>query len=449
MTITEIEQISLSKLIDLGEFECECGKKHSCDTKRVIIENGAIGRLPELLAECGSKKPFILSGHDTFAAAGDKVLAALDKAGISYGIYVFPQSPVIPAEPAVGAAIMHFDYSCDTIIGVGSGVINDIGKMLSQATGRRYIIVGTAPSMDGYASATASPELDNFKVSIDSGYAWAIVGDVDVLKNAPMHLIHSGVGDILAKLISLTEWRIAHIILDEYYCPVIDALVENAKEKVINAIPKLLMRDDDAVKSVMDGLVIAGMAMKYAGVSRPASGGEHYFSHIIDMRALAFSEYKSDLHGIQCGISTLINLKVYDYIRMLRPDRKKALEYAAQFDVEQWNSQLRAFIGPAAEAMISRDRIEKKYDRDKHAIRLDRILDKWSDIVAVINLLPEYDTVFNLLSDMGAPTDICYLGYSNEEARTIYTMTKDMRDKYVGSRLLWDLGELDSAVKVI
>lgn len=48
-------------------------------------------------------------------------------------------------------------------------------------------------------------------------------------------------------------------------------------------------------------MVIAGMAVKYAGLSRPASGMEHYFSHIWDMRALAFDDARADLHGIQCA----------------------------------------------------------------------------------------------------------------------------------------------------
>lgn len=111
-----------------GPVECECGKTHSVGTRRCIIESGAIRKLPALLAECGSKKPFILSGHDTFAAAGEKVTGVLKESGIPYSSYVFLKSPVTPTEHSVGSAVMHFDYSCDAVIGIGSGVINDIGK---------------------------------------------------------------------------------------------------------------------------------------------------------------------------------------------------------------------------------------------------------------------------------------------------------------------------------
>ena len=130
---------------------------------------------------------------------GEKVMTVLTEATIPYSCYVFPESPVTPTEYSVGSAVMHFDYSCDSVIGIGSGVINDIGKILAHATGRTYMIVGTAPSMDGFASATSSMERDGLKVSLDSTFAWAIVGDTDILREAPMHMLRAGVGDMLAK----------------------------------------------------------------------------------------------------------------------------------------------------------------------------------------------------------------------------------------------------------
>ena len=122
MTPEEIRRLPFASLIDMGEFDCCCGKRHGSGIRHVVIQRGAVQKLPELLAELGSKKPFLLSGKATFAAAGDRVTGALEGAGVPYGQYVFPQSPVVPAEQAVGAAVMHFDDSCDAVIGIGSGV---------------------------------------------------------------------------------------------------------------------------------------------------------------------------------------------------------------------------------------------------------------------------------------------------------------------------------------
>lgn len=448
MSPEEIKTMRLEDLVALGQFHCGCGKDHVAGIRKVVICSGAIGQLPEVLEELGCRKPFLLSGHDSYAAAGKLVEQAFEQAGLSYGKYVFPHSPVKPTEEAVGSAVMHFDYSCDCIVGIGSGVINDTGKLLAHATGRQYLIVGTAPSMDGFASATSSMDMDGLKVSLNSTNAQAIIGDLDVLSQAPMHMLLAGVGDMLAKIVSLAEWRIANLLVDEYYCPVVSALVENALDRVLSASAGLLTRDKEAVAAVMEGLVIAGLAMKYAGLSRPASGMEHYFSHIWDMRSLAFPDAKADLHGIQCGVGTLYSLKVYDYIRHIRPDRQRALDYAAAFSLEQWNQELRRFIGPGAEAMIEGERHEGKYDLAKHADRVNRIIERWDEVQEIIAALPSYEQVRTQMEALGAPTDVHYLGYTDQQVAETFRMTKDIRDKYIASRLLWDLGLLDEAAQL-
>ena len=445
MTVEDVKNISFDELIAQGDFDCVCGKRHAGGVKHVFVEDGAVLRLPELNREAGAKRPFVLSGHDTFAAAGDRVIRVLEEAGIPYSSYIFPVSPVKPTEFTVGSAVMHYDLKCDMIIAIGSGVINDTGKMLAAMTGHKYIIVATAPSMDGFSSATSSMDRDDLKVTLDSTFAWAIVGDLDVLANAPMRMLQAGVGDMLAKYVSIAEWKLGRLLVDEYYCPVVAALVDKALDKVVKAAPELIKRDKEAVKAVMEGMTIAGMAMTYAGLSRPASGMEHYFSHIIDMRALAFPEAACDLHGTQVGVATLYSLRAYEYLKQVTPDREKALAFIAGFDLEDWYRQLEAFIGKGAEAMVTRDRTEKKYDAEKHKKRLDRIIDSWEEIQAIIAGLPSADTVLQVLQSIGAPDTAECFGYSREQIKTIFTMTKDMRDKYVGTRLLWDLGLLDEA----
>ncbi len=410
--------------------------------KYVIIESGAASKLPDILKELNTKHPFLLSGPATFKAAGENVTKTLESEEIVYTSYTFSKSPVEPTEYTVGSALMHFDYDCDVIIGIGSGVINDTGKILARATGRPYVIVGTAPSMDGYASATSSMERDGLKVSLDSKMPDAIIGDLDILVDAPVKMLQAGVGDMIAKYISLVEWKLAHIIVGEPYQSDVADLVESAVKKVVDAADGLMNCDPEALKNVMEGLIIAGMAMKTTGSSRPASGMEHYYSHIWDMRSLAFEDARADLHGIQCGISTLYSLKVYEKIKQITPDYEKAIEYAKNFDLDDWFEKLRSFIGPGAEAMIEGEKKEGKYDIEKHKMRVDRIIKKWPEILKVIDTLPYYDEVFDMMTRIGAPTDVAYLGYTDADIEKTMTMTKDIRDKYIGSRILWDLGEL-------
>lgn len=424
---------------------CACGKVHTVAVDEVVIGSGVINRLPEFVKKYNAKKPFLLADRNTFAAAGENVCKLLD----NYGKFVFNEECLEPDERAVGSAVMHFDYSCDLIIGIGSGVINDIGKILSSITGRKYIIVATAPSMDGYASATSSMSMDGLKVSLNSRCADVIIGDTDILKNAPLKMLKAGLGDMLAKYVSIAEWRIAHIITGEYYCEQVAQLIRNAVKKCVDNAAALLQRDVQAVEAVFEGLVIGGVAMAYAGVSRPASGVEHYFSHIWDMRGLEFGT-PVDHHGIQCAVATLHAVKLYEVVKKLKPDVPKAKAYVDAFSYDDWKDQLRSFLGNSAEAMITQEEREGKYNKETHPARFAKISENWDAIVDILNEeLPESTEVERLLQMIGLSANLQDLGVDSNVAKLTFQCTKDIRDKYVLSRLVWDLGIMDELCQLL
>jgi len=427
----------------LGSAQCTCGKTHTVAIDDVVVGKGVIARLPEFVAKYGAKKPFILADCNTYKAAGEAVADILKTNGIAYSSYVFQNDALEPDEEAVGSAVMHFDSGCDLIIGVGSGVINDIGKILSNVTGRKYIIVGTAPSMDGYASATSSMSMDGLKVSLNSRCADVIIGDIDILKQAPEHMLKAGLGDMLAKYVSIAEWRIANIITGEYYCERVAQLIRTALKKCVDNAEGLLKRDEAAVQAVFEGLVIGGVAMAYAGVSRPASGVEHYFSHVWDMRGLEFGT-QVDLHGIQCAMGTMKAVELYEAVKGMTPDREKAFAYVEAFDPEQWNEQLRHFLGNSAETMIAQERKERKYDKSTHPARFQKIVDNWDAILQILaQELPSAETLSKVMDVIGISKDLNTIGVDEACAKMTFKATKDIRDKYVLSRLAWDLGILD------
>ena len=427
----------------LGNEKCACGRFHTADIDDVIIGKGVIKKLPEVLARYNAKKPFILCDANTFAAAGEAVCAVMEAAGIPYSKYAFPAGHLPPNEKTVGSAILHFDNSCDIVVAVGSGVINDTGKVLSAVSKLPYIIVGTAPSMDGYASATSSMDRDDLKVSLNSRCANVIIGDVDILKNAPAHMLAAGLGDMLAKYVSIAEWRIAHIITGEYYCERVAELVRTALKKCTDNAAGLLKRDETAVAAVFEGLVIGGIAMAYAGVSRPASGVEHYFSHVWDMRGLQFNT-QMDLHGIQCAIGTYVAAKLYEKVLKLTPDKKKAAQYVADFSYEDWKNTLTDFLGQSAETMIAAEVKEGKYIKEKHPARFAIIREHWEEILQIIrDEIPAAEEIGKLLDTIGISRDPAAIGVDKEALKITFKATKDIRDKYVLSRLAWDLGVLE------
>lgn len=428
----------------LSASGCECGKPHIAAIDDVAMGKGAINRLPEFIKKYQATKAFLLADVNTFAAAGEQVCALLDANTIPYSKHIYQDKHLHPDEKAVGSAVMHFDYTCDLIIGIGSGVINDIGKILSRATGRKYIIVGTAPSMDGYASDTSSMALDDLKVSVRSRCADVIIGDTDILKNAPEHLLKAGLGDMLAKYVSITEWRIGALITGEYYCEQVAELVRKALRKCVDNADGLLKRDEKAIEATFEGLIISGVTMAYAGVSRPASGTEHYFSHVWDMRGLEFGT-QVDLHGIQCAWGTLQATKLYDALKKLTPNAETAKEYVKNFSYEDWKTEMRSFLGKSAETMIAQEATEQKYDKSSHPERLEKIIDHWDDILQIVNEeLPTYTQMAGILDTIGIPKDMQSIGVDRENAKQTFKTTKDIRDKYVLARLAWDLGILDS-----
>lgn len=423
--------------------KCECGKYHTATVDDVLIGNGVVSYLPELLEKYGAKKVFFIADVNTFAVAGERVLSLIESAGCDFTEFIFNDKNLEPDEHAVGSVIMHFDNTCDTIVSLGSGVINDISKILASVADRTYFIIGTAPSMDGYASATSSMARDGVKVSINSKCPDVIIGDIDIVKTAPDRMLQAGLGDMLAKYVGVCEWRIANIINGEYYCERVAALVRTALKRCVDNADGLLARDDEAVKAVFEGLVITGLAMSYAGVSRPASGGEHYMSHVWDMRALEFG-LKADLHGIQCALGTLYSARLYEKLLTVTPDAKKGADYVAAFDFEAWSDELRKGLGSAAEPMIALEAKERKYDRSTHPARYEKIADNWDKITDIIkNEMPSGGEIYALLKKIGAPTEAEQIFVDPAILPFTLKATKDIRDKYVLSRLLWDLGLLD------
>ena len=262
-------------------------------------------------------------------------------------------------------------------------------------------------------------------------------------------MLKSGLGDMLAKYVSIAEWRISHLITGEYYCGAVAEMVRNALKKCVDNADGLLRRDEKAVEAVFEGLVYGGIAMSYAGMSRPASGVEHYFSHIWDMRGLQFGT-QTETHGIQCAWGTLLAVKLYDALRTMKPDAKKAIDFVNGFSYEAWKKELRAFLGSSAETMIAQEEIEQKYDKQAHSKRLDKIIQNWDEILRILNEeLPSFETIATILDTIGIPKDLGAINVDSQVARKTFLATKDIRDKYVLSRLAWDLGVLENLSELL
>jgi len=439
----DFAHMNFEELLRPQGYTCSCGRFHGCTLQKLLIGRGVIRRLPELLNELGIGHPYIVMDKNTKVAAGDTICALLDAAGIPYSTYCFPQERVEPDEFAVGQVTMNFPLECDWVMAVGGGSISDICKILCRANGMKLITCGTAPSMDGYASNSSSMIRNGVKVTIYSVCPTAIVADTEIMAQAPMRMLQSGMGDIVAKYVSVCDWRISHLINGEYYCEDIAQMMRAAVKKCVDSAEGYARRDPDAVQAVIEGLILSGIGMAFAQVSRPASGLEHYFSHIWEMRAFEAGE-RPDFHGIQVGVGTLLTLRLYEWIRMITPDRQKALDFVAKFDFVEWSDLQKKVLGSCAEDLIELEKKEKKHDPARHAVRLEKILGVWPQILEVVEAeLPpraELERVFTTIGEPMLPDEI---GISLQQVREALYATMEIRDKYICSRLMWDLGVID------
>ena len=434
---------TMDQLLSRTAIPCACERPHKIDLCFVRIAPGAVRSLPEALSRAGVARPFIVCDENTHRAAWPAMEPVLRTAGVPYALHILRGAHIEPDERAMGSLAMAFDPACDGILAVGSGVITDCCKALAHAVRLPGVVFATAPSMDGYASNSSSMIRDGVKVTLYNACPAAIIGDIDVIQAAPMRMLWAGLGDMLAKYVSICEWRIAHLITGEYYCENIAGLVRASLQKIMRSAEGLAGRDPDAVRAVMEGLVLSGVAMGFAQISRPASGLEHYFSHVWEMMALARGK-TPDLHGIQVGVGTCLTLKLYEKIRNIQPDRERALAFVSAFDAKAWEAQMRGIFGQAAESIIDMEKkLYHKNDPEGHTQRLERILANWPQIIRIINEeLPAARDILQWLAKLGMPATPAEIGVADADVRSAFVGSRDIRDKYLTSSLLWDLGLL-------
>ena len=442
-------EMSLAEILAPGGHDCSCGKHHSCELKYLKVGKGVVACLPEGMETIGVKKPFVVMDCNTQKAAGALVEGTLQAAGIAYTAFVFPgEGRMEPDERAVGSLAMAFDPSCDVLLAVGSGVINDCCKVLAKACKLPSMVVCTAPSMDGYASNSSSMIQNRVKVSLYNGCPQVIIADTDILKTAPDIMLQAGLGDMLAKYVSVCEWRISHLVYGDPYCEEIAGLVRASLKKIVAHADGLMRREDDALAAVVEGLVLSGISMAFAEISRPASGLEHYFSHLWEMQALR-GNIPSDLHGIQVGVGTLLVLWIYENILTTDAiDVDKARKAMADFSQEEWKAQAQRIFGNIAPEILALEEKVRKNDPAKHEKRLQIIAQKWPEIQRIIKEeLPSHESIWQLMKSCGMPMTPADLKLSYQDTVDALLGSRDIRDKYLTSSLLWDLGLLEETAE--
>lgn len=135
---------------------------------------GAIEDLPKMAEPFKDGKILVVYDNHTYEVAGRKAVQLLKDNGFNIKELMFDTGDdiLIPDEKTLGRILQEQDLDTKLMIAVGSGVINDSVKFVTSRTGLPYIIVATAPSMDGYV-ADGAP-------IVSHGYKYSPVGTSDL-----------------------------------------------------------------------------------------------------------------------------------------------------------------------------------------------------------------------------------------------------------------------------
>lgn len=409
----------------LRGVDCICGKHHACSIEAVYIERNAAQRLTQLCRD--SQNILIVADENTFRVGGEAVLAALAGKNIRKQIFAGKEI-LVPNEAAIEAVRASLGDT-ELIVGIGSGVIQDLCKYTSFYRQLPYIIVATAPSMDGYASSGAAMITDGMKVTYPVGLPRAILGDTEVLANAPMEMIQAGYGDIVGKFSSLNDWKLSHLVQGEYFCPYIYNLTYEQVTRTIDLAGGLLRRDEDSIRTLMEALILVGILISFAGSSRPASGSEHHLSHFFEITGiLTGSPYFA--HGIDVAYSAVITAMLREEI--LKHEFPDALYRESR---EAYEGKMHAlYKTSAAGCMALQEKMGRYRDMDIGIYKA-----KEAQIRSILAEMPTAGQIEEILGlarlDMGE----FYALYGREKLLDAVLYAKDLKDRYTVLWLYYDL----------
>ena len=263
----------------------------------LIIEAGAIRSVADVLSKNGmdGKKILYVSDPIVDGLYGGTVKAQIEQIGKLKTELI--ENNTIAYAMAMAERVIATDIEC--IVGIGGGKVLDVCKYAAYVSKTPFLSIPTAVANDGIASPIAVlKRLDDKPKSLGCAMPSMLLLDTEVIEKSPLALTRAGIGDTVSNYMALIDWKYAaKRCKDEMngYAylmsqSALDALLKTQYDEICPAFIGVLA----------NALVLSGIAMDFAGSSRPVSGAEHLFSHALDYYAPV-----SNLHGIQVALGTV------------------------------------------------------------------------------------------------------------------------------------------------
>lgn len=282
--------------------------------KVIELDRGVIRKVAPYLREQGYRQILLVADDHTYAAAGEQLMGLLEVAGVKTRVVLIQpdaQGDVVADEIAIVQLLLEIrPDETDALLAVGSGTIHDIVRFAAHKTGKPFVSVPTAPSVDGFTSAGAPLIVRGVKKTVPAVPPVAIFADLDILMAAPQRLVAAGFGDMLGKYTSLFDWKFSHLTAGEPYDEQAAAITERALRSCVSHAEAIGARTEEGIRALMTALIESGIAMLLFGQSHPASGAEHHLSHYWEMEYLRQGR-RALLHGAKVGVACAEIARVY------------------------------------------------------------------------------------------------------------------------------------------
>ena len=409
-----LEMFDLSKLNEAFSA-CGCGRKHECLIKDIRIGEKLVGRVGAILKENGFPEKLLLVADENTLSAARGILESLQGFDLVLQVYRDFRIPRIEEVERISERISEVEG----VLVVGTGSLTDVCRLACHRKGRPLAVFATAPSMDGFASNSSPIIFSGFKRSVPAKAPDVVIADAKVLAASPWRLQAAGFGDMIGKYVALVDWETARLVTGEYYCPKIADFVRSAADDVLSLASEKVGDKEKALR-LFEGLLKTGIAMGYAGCSRPASGAEHMLVHFWECWELASGRIP-DFHGAYVGVATLLVLEQY------REFLKKGEGLIAGGSIDA--DGISALAGPLG------GEIRKMFETDDSVIPFEKI--NWPEIRRIILSVPSPTELKEALLNVGAPTSVSEVGVGGDLKRRSWICHPFFRNRFTLMRLFF------------
>lgn len=183
------------------------------------------------------------------------------------------------------------------VVGLGGARALDVAKYVAFLARKPFFSVPTSISCNRFCSPHSTLVIERKNRMLSSAMPLGIVIDTDICLAAPQELWLAGVGDLMANLTALVDWKLAYyefgILMDDY--------AEMQAEAAVNQFVADPHFTRSGTRLLASSLIMSGIGMMVCGSARPSSGSEHLISHALDSVSKKPME-----HGLQVGVATYI-----------------------------------------------------------------------------------------------------------------------------------------------